>query len=295
LICPPASPNLPHISNRGRPIRRPEALSLTQPAAALQALLQFRKGDAGRVGPERIRLLRAIQGQRSIAAAAKELGLSYKGAWDAVQALNNLFEQPLVAAQPGGKQGGAALVTPAGAAVLSAYAKVEAALARVLEQLEQTLADPQAVLAPLIWSFGMQTSARNALRGVVERVTDGAVNAEVVLRISPAVAIVAIVTRQSAADLGLAPGRPALALIKSSFVILAAGDEPLRTSARNCLAGTVLRHEPGAVNDEVVLELEPGKTLTATITRESADALGLRIGDRAQALIKASHVILAVD
>jgi molybdate transport system regulatory protein len=260
----------------------------------IQALLQFRKGPAARVGPDRIRLLAAIRTQGSIAAAARTVGLSYKGAWDAVQALNNLFEQPLVSAQTGGKAGGAATVTPAGESMLNAYGKVEAGLAQLIGQLEQALARPES-LDPIIWSDGMRTSARNALRGVVETVTAGAVNSEVTLRITPDVAIVAIITRESVADLELAPGREAMALIKSSFVILAAGDAPLRTSARNALAGTVIRHERGAVNDEVVLELDQGKTIAAAITRESADALDLAVGVRAQALIKASHVIIAVD
>ena len=57
----------------------------------------------------------------------------------------------------------------------------------------------------------------------------------------------------------------------------------------------MIRHDEGAVNDEVVLEMELGKTLTATITRGSGEALGFKVGARAQALIKASHVILAVD
>ena len=80
----------------------------------------------------------------------------------------------------------------------------------------------------------MKTCARNALSGVVDRVIDGAVNAEVILDIGDGQRIVAIVTRESVLDLGLAPGKRAVALIKSSFVILAPGDEPLRTSARNC-------------------------------------------------------------
>ena len=141
----------------------------------------------------------------------------------------------------------------------------------------------------------MKTSARNALRGEVVSVTDGAVNAEVVLRVSEAVSIVAIITRESVRELGLEPGREAFAIIKSSFVILAKGEAPLQISARNRLAGTVLRHEAGAVNDEVVLDLGEGKTITATITRESGQTLGFEPGERAQALIKASHVILAVD
>ncbi len=123
----------------------------------------------------------------------------------------------------------------------------------------------------------------------------GAVNSEVQLQISDKVRIIAVITRESVQNLDLQPGRPALALIKSSFVILAVGDGELRTSARNCLDGVVVRHERGAVNDEVVLEIDEGKTITATITRESADVLGIGPGVRAKALIKSSHVILAVD
>ena len=141
----------------------------------------------------------------------------------------------------------------------------------------------------------MRTSARNSLRGVVEHVAEGAVNCEVTLRISPKVALTAIVTRTSAEDLGLKPGREAVALVKSSLVILVPGEETLRTSARNRLVGTVLEHVEGAVNDEVILELDEGRTLTATITRGSGESLGFCKGDRAQALIKASHIILAVD
>jgi molybdate transport system regulatory protein len=86
-----------------------------------------------------------------------------------------------------------------------------------------------------------------------------------------------------------------VALIKSSFVVLVAGDSPVRASARNRLAGTIVGLDDGAVNSEVALELADGKTLTATITRGSVETLGLKVGDRATALVKASHVILAVE
>lgn len=141
----------------------------------------------------------------------------------------------------------------------------------------------------------MRTSARNAFRGTVTAVDDGAVNAEVTLDIGGGLRLVAVVTRDGVLDLGLAPGMPALALVKASFVILAAGDAPLRTSARNRFAGTVVRHEQGAVNDEVVLDIGGGRQITAVVTRESGAEMELAVGARAQALVKASHVILAVD
>ena len=49
------------------------------------------------------------------------------------------------------------------------------------------------------------------------------------------------------------------------------------------------------MNDEVTLEIGGGKMLTATITHASAGALELAVGEPATALIKASHIILAVE
>ena len=69
----------------------------------------------------------------------------------------------------------------------------------------------------------------------------------------------------------------------------------MKTSARNALRGEIEQVEVGAVNREILLELAPGKTITSTITRKSADTLGLEIGKPALAPIKASHVILAVQ
>ena len=261
-----------------------------------QAVLQLRRGGDARAGPERIALLQAIGEHGSISSAARAVGLTYRGAWDAVQALNNLFDRPLVESQAGGRQGGGACVTPAGLALIDAFHRLDTRLDSLLAELHHSLGGHTDVSGRgLIWSLGMRTSARNALRGVVEHVTEGAVNSEVTLRVSPKVALTAIVTRGSVQDLDLKPGREAVALIKSSFVILAPGDQPLRTSARNCLLGTVARHVEGAVNDEVTLELDAGKTLTATITRGSGETLGFAEGARAQALVKASHIILAVE
>ncbi len=258
----------------------------------ISASLTFRRGVAARVGLERVALIEAVGELGSISAAAEKLGLSYKGAWDAIQALNNLFDRPLVAAAPGGKSGGGAVVTERGRAVAHAFRRVQAELDAALAKLEAGLAG--ATPSDLFWSLGMRTSARNALRGVVSAITDGAVNAEVTLTLADGVEVVAILTRPSIETLGLAVGVPAIALIKSSFVVLAKG-ENLRTSARNQLAGVVSGRDDGAVNSEIALDLGGGKTLIATITVESAAVLDIAVGDTMTALIKAPHVILAVE
>ncbi len=179
--------------------------------------------------------------------------------------------------------------------MLEAYRRIDAQLCQMVQQLNQAIGEQSIDVRGLLWGLGMRTSARNALRGVVQSVTTGAVNCEVALKVSPSVTIIAIVTKDSVDSLELEPGREAMALIKSSFVILAPGDAKLATSARNRLVGVISRLETGAVNDEIVLDLDNGKSLTATITRGSAEDLGFAVGQKAQALIKASHVILAVD
>jgi molybdate transport system regulatory protein len=259
---------------------------------ALTAAVSFKRGLAPRIGLERVALIEAVDELGSIAAAAQRLGLSYKGAWDVVQALNNLFDAPLIAAAPGGKAGGAARVTPKGREVVTAFRRVQAEIDAALAKLEAGLSGEAA--RDLFWSLGMKTSARNALRGEIARIDDGAVSSEVTLRIADGVEIVAVLTRRSVEDLGLAVGRPAIALIKSSFVLLAKG-EGLRTSARNQIGGHVAAREDGAVNSEIAVDIGGGKTLTATITLESARALEIAPGDPITALIKAPHVILAVE
>jgi molybdopterin-binding protein len=69
----------------------------------------------------------------------------------------------------------------------------------------------------------------------------------------------------------------------------------LRLSARNQLKGTVKRVTHGAVETEVLLELSPGVDIVATITKASAEQMGLKAGDAAWAIVKASNVIIGVE
>jgi molybdate transport system regulatory protein len=95
-------------------------------------------------------------------------------------------------------------------------------------------------------------------------------------------------------DLSLVPGRDATALIKSSFVLLSP-DANIRISARNRLRGTITSITPGAVNCEVRLQLNGGRIIIAIITNEGLKELDLAEGTECTALIKASHVLVAVS
>jgi molybdopterin-binding protein len=69
----------------------------------------------------------------------------------------------------------------------------------------------------------------------------------------------------------------------------------MKLSARNVLPGRVVAVTKGATTAHVKLEIAPGFVLTASITNESVDELGLAVGKVAAAVVKSSDVILAVD
>lgn len=140
----------------------------------------------------------------------------------------------------------------------------------------------------------METSARNQFHCTVTAIHAGAVHDEIELRTVGGETLVATITRHSTQALDLKVGASAIALVKASSVLLAAGAEHLRFSARNNLAGKVKAVHRGAVNNEIVLALPGGEEVTAIITQPSSDRLNIKPNDNVRAIFKASAIILAV-
>jgi molybdopterin-binding protein len=69
----------------------------------------------------------------------------------------------------------------------------------------------------------------------------------------------------------------------------------MKISARNKLTGTITEVTRGATTSHVRLDLGSGQVVTASITNEAVDELGLKAGIKATAVIKASDVMIAVD
>ncbi|RKP47460.1 TOBE domain-containing protein [Trinickia fusca] len=289
-------------------------LSSSAPAAAepgsspapleLGGSLWLRTGAETIGGATRIALLSAIRETGSITGAAKAVGMSYKAAWDAIDAMNNLAGEALVVRAAGGKGGGGTTLTPRGLRLIETFRAVEREHRKFIERASAAIED-FAVDWAMIGRIGMKTSARNQLYGTVSSVKRGAVNDEVALALPGGQAIVAVLTHESTESLGLTIGASAFALVKASWVMLIVDDAgsggTLRISARNQLRGTVTRVVRGAVNAEVSLALDHADgganapVVTAVVTNESVDALELAEGKPAIAAFKASSVILGTN
>jgi molybdate transport system regulatory protein len=140
----------------------------------------------------------------------------------------------------------------------------------------------------------MKVSARNVFKGTISQLQPGAVNAEVSLKLAGGNQLVAVVTMESVKSLGLAVGKEAIALVKAPWVMLMTESSDIRLSARNCLEGKVTSVIDGAVNAEVVIQLDGGDEVYSIVTRQAVAELGLAPGVSATAVIKASHIILGV-
>ncbi|NLH80280.1 MAG: TOBE domain-containing protein [Phyllobacteriaceae bacterium] len=252
------------------------------------------RSDGGRllVARERIRLLEAVAEHRSITKAAKATGFSYKTAWEAVDAINNLLPTPAFLTKAGGRVGGGAEVTEAGRRLIATFHRLEERLARISTVIAEE--GTEGLENALLWTIGRKISARNVFQTEVVEVRRWPVDVEVTLRVSEDAAIRSIVTNASVEDLDLTLGRRVLALVKASFVHLLAAEEAAGRR-RNAFPGRVLSRLDAEVNSEVRVDIGGGKTIVAVVPRAHVEDLGLVEGDAVTAAFDADHVILAVD
>lgn len=256
----------------------------------------FVDGDIHLIGGlnERLfRLLAAIETTGSISQAARNVGVTYKGAWEMLGRANNLSPQVLISTAIGGKQGGGSKLTAAGKTLLNLFLQIQAEHQQFLTQINQRLTNNQEIIF-LLKRLIMKASARNQFFGKVSAVSIGAVNAEVAVTLSGGETIIAHITKESVENLAIKAGSDVVALIKAPQVILVTDFGGYKLSARNQLAGTVSHLQKGAVNSEVTLELKGGNSIAATITNESLETLELAEGKPATAIFKAGAVILGV-
>ncbi|MGQ7959755.1 TOBE domain-containing protein [Pseudomonas sp. SP16.1] len=239
--------------------------------------------------PQRLALLEQIAAQGSITRAAKAAGLSYKAAWDAIDELNNLAEQPLVSRSVGGKGGGGARLTPAGERLLLLHRRLQAMQAQLLQAAEDD-ADLQ-----LLGRLMLRTSARNQLGGRVRSIQPQGRNDLVEVELPGGALIRAQITRDSTEKLELGPGAGVVALIKAGWLELQPLSDTIDAS-RNALEGwieQILAAPDGP--SEVRIGLASGQTLCALVEPERLAQLGLRAGDPVRAQFAASQVLLGTQ
>lgn len=259
----------------------------------IDTLLAMRADGRLLVGRERITLLEAVVKHGSITKAAEVAGFSYKTAWDAVNAINNILPRPAFITRTGGPHGGGAEVTEEGRRLIATFRRLEEKLARISDSIvEEGLEHDEDLL---FWGLSLKLSIRNAFHCKVVEVTPAPVNVGVRLVIGPDTEISAFVTNKSLEELGLAPGRSAVALINPPSVLLLVDRDQPKIAVRNKLKGTVIDRVDSATDTEVRVDLGAGKTIVSVSGHQGADAAGIAPGAGVWAVFESADVILACD
>lgn len=241
--------------------------------------------------PRRISLLKQIAQTGSISQGAKNAGISYKSAWDAINEMNQLSEQSLVDRATGGKGGGGAVLTRYGQRLIQLYDLLAQIQQKAFDVLSDDDALPLDSLLAAISRFSLQTSARNQWFGTVTQRDHQQVQQHVdILLADGSTRLKVAITAQSGERLGLDEGKEVLVLLKAPWVSVTR-DPQVAAAADNQLPCRISHIQRGEEQCEVLMALPDGQTLCATLPL--AEAAGLEEGADVTAFFNADRIILA--
>lgn len=256
----------------------------------LEARLWMKKSDKNYLGKGRIELLERIRHHGSIHAAAKAMRMSYKAAWDAVDAMNNLSEVPLVQKISGGKGGGGTLLTAKGEEVIEAFHALEQKHQQFLNLFADS--DDLSSIVQTLNRLSLKLSARNQVMGKVTGIEAGEINVKIEMTIKEIEKLYATITHSSYAELGIHKGDTIVAIIKANSVFFS--KTAPKADYENILRGKIVQIVNDASSTEITLELPSQSTITTAVPNDILQSYDPKVGDDAYVFFKASSVILGI-
>lgn len=257
------------------------------------------RGGENVLGGARIALLESLAVCGSIAAAARAVGISYRTAWEAVDALNKLGGRPLVESAAGGKRGGGTRLTDYGREILEIYALLRSEHGKYIAALEESLEDFDR-FRKRSRTASLKTTARNQVSGTVRTIRRDGLRARIALAGPGGIRIRARVTLEGLDALGLREGDRAYALIKANWIALRStrdrvteADERAKAADWNRLKGrirSIKRDDEGA---EASVDLPGGVRVVAALP--AGKGRDLKEGSPVLAVFRSEDVILGVS
>ena len=162
------------------------------------------------IGKGGAEILETIKQVESISKAAKKAGMSYRYVWNYLAKLERRLGEPVVKTFKGGsKGGGGATLTELGTKLLDEYYRVECYMSEVMGDKTR-------------WEdVGLKISARNRLKGTVQKVEKGIITAKVKIKIEAPAVITAIISKEAVEELDVKAGDSIEAVIKATEVMVA--------------------------------------------------------------------------
>ena len=239
------------------------------------------------LGPGRIELLEKIESGHSIAEAARQLGMGYKTAWDMLNSMNSLADEPVVISTKGGRRGGGTTITDYGKKMIAFFRHIESEYLAMLISLEQRypgLNDFSSNPSPRLQ---LRSSARNQLSCRIQALEKKGHRIIAMLDLGDQQYLQAILTQKSIDEMKLSVGQQVFALMKAPMISLSHTSDEQGMRLEGVLEAIDLDEAGGA---ELTIQLKSGQYLTAMI--EDATQAPTR-GSPAYALLDPKQVIIA--
>lgn len=249
------------------------------------------KEDKNFLGSGRVELLKTIEKTGSIHSAAKEMKMSYKAAWERLNDMNNLADEPLLIKTTGGKSGGGSVLTPYAHKLIDTFDRLQEVHRLFIDRFAEAGDDAEHLARVLSRTF-LTTSARNQLLSHIDNITFEGVNATIELSLEGGISLRSSITTKSIKSMGLREHSKVYAIIKSSDVEIVAHKPAKLSQNINIIEGVISSLEVSQNCAEVSLSVNKNLTLVAMM--DVKDVAILKADDRAYALIDKNHIIIGM-
>ena len=242
------------------------------------------------LGAGRIELLEHIDATGSINAAAKEMKMSYKAAWERINGMNALADFPLIERTTGGRGGGGTKLTPYAHDLIATFHRLGELHRQFIDRFSEAGSDPEHLARILSRTF-LTTSARNQLPSTLNTITTNGLHSTLTLTLNATDTLISTITEKSVKNMGLSMGCDIYAIIKSSDITILPTPSQSQNND-NVLCGTIETLEISGDNIEIALRLLGGTLLIALEKQDSCQSF--HVGMTAYAHISPLHIIIGL-
>jgi len=242
------------------------------------------------LGQGRVELLKTIDRTGSIHKAAKDMKMSYKAAWDRMNSMNSLADEPLIIKTIGGKSGGGSVLTPYAYKLIETFDKLKELHRDFMNYFEEV--ESSIEYLNILNKTLFTTSVRNQLKSKIESINSNGVISTINLSLDNNIKLQSTITTQSINNMNLKEQDKVFALIKSSDIKILLNKKSSLKEDENILEGTIVSIKISQDFVEVVLNISSDLLLVATLPIEEAKIL--KIGDIAFASVNKSSIIIGI-
>jgi molybdate transport system regulatory protein len=246
------------------------------------------KDDKNFLGRGRIELLHKIIQTGSINAAAKEMKMSYKAAWERLNSMNALAGKPILQRQTGGKGGGGTTLTEYAYELIQTYERLDELHRQFINRFSEAGENPQ-LLSKILQRTFLTTSARNQIPAIISSIQTDELSSIIGLKLFNKTQIYALITSKSVQNMNLAVDAEVYAVIKSNDIKINR-QKPKESLHVNVIEGEIINIESTQKQLEITLKVDE-KTQFTTLMKQDPEIV-FSVGETAYATVSYDNILI---